>query len=94
LLAALIVCFVRIGLLSSQAWAQRITPWTPEGNIAALVDRGYQYGVPVEQVTPDGVSVELVAGAVSLTHGLVYWLIILTLVITGSSMIFRHRDVI
>jgi ABC-2 type transport system permease protein len=94
LLAALIVCFVRIGLLSSQAWAQRITPWTPEGNIAALVDRGYQYGVPVEQVTPDGVSVELVAGAVSLTHGLVYWLIILTLVITGASMIFRHRDVI
>jgi ABC-2 type transport system permease protein len=94
LLAALVVGFVRIGVLSSQAWAQRITPWTPEGNIAALVDRSYQYAVPVETMTPDGVSVELAEGAVSLTHGLVYWSIILTLVITGSLLIFRHRDVI
>jgi ABC-2 type transport system permease protein len=94
LLAAFVVCFVRIGVLGSQAWAQRITPWTPEGNIAALIDRGYKYAVPVEMVTPDGVTVELVEGAVSLTHGLVYWSIILTLVIMGSLLIFRHRDVI
>jgi ABC-2 type transport system permease protein len=73
LLAALAVCFVRIGVLRSEAWAQRITPWTPEGNIAALIE---------------------VEGAVSLTHGLVYWSIILTLVIMGSLLIFRHRDVI
>lgn len=94
LLAALVVCFVRIGVLGSQAWAQRITPWTPEGNIGALIDKGYNYAVPVEMVTPDGVTVELVEGAVSLTHGLVYWSIILTLVIMGSLLIFRHRDVI
>jgi hypothetical protein len=31
---------------------------------------------------------------VSLTHGLVYWSIILTLVIMFSLLIFRHRDVI
>ena len=49
LLAALVICFVRIGALSSQAWAQRITPWTPEGNLAAIVDRGYTYAVPVEE---------------------------------------------
>jgi ABC-2 type transport system permease protein len=94
LLAALVVCFVRIGVLGSQTWAQRITPWTPEGNIAALIDRGYTYAVPVEMVTPDGVTVDLVEGAVSLTHGLVYWSIILTLVIMGSLLIFRRRDVI
>ena len=94
LLEALVVCFVRIGVLGSQAWAQRITPWTPEGNIGALIDKGYNYAVPVEMVTPDGVTVELVEGAVSLTHGLVYWSIILTLVIMGSLLIFRHRDVI
>ena len=94
LLAALVVCFVRIGVLGSQAWAQRITPWTPEGNIGALIDKGYNYAVPVEMVTPDGVTVELVEGVVSLTHGLVYWSIILTLVIMGSLLIFRHRDVI
>ena len=39
-------------------------------------------------------AVELVESAVSLTHGLVYWSIILTLVIMGSLLIFRHRDVI
>jgi ABC-2 type transport system permease protein len=94
LLAALIVCFVRIGLLGSQAWAQRITPWTPEGNIAALIDSGYKYAVPVQTVTPDGVTVVLAEGAVSLTHGLIYWSIILTLVIIGSLLMFRHRDVI
>jgi ABC-2 type transport system permease protein len=94
LLAALVVGFVRIGVLGSQPWAQRITPWTPEGNIAALIDKGYNYAVPVEMVTPDGVTVELVEGAVSLTHGLVYWSIILTLVIMGSLLVFRHRDVI
>ena len=94
LLAALVACFVRNGVLGSQAWAQRITPWTPEGNIGALIDKGYNYAVPVEMVTPDGVTVELVEVAVSLTHGLVYWSIILTLVIMGSLLIFRHRDVI
>jgi ABC-2 type transport system permease protein len=94
LLAVLVVCFIRIGALSSQSWAQRITPWTPEGNIAALIDRGYTYAVPVEKVTREGVAVELVESAVSLTHGLVYWSIILTLVIMGSLLIFRHRDVI
>jgi ABC-2 type transport system permease protein len=94
LLAVLVVCFIRIAALSSQSWAQRITPWTPEGNIAALIDRGYTYAVPVEKVTREGVAVELVESAVSLTHGLVYWSIILTLVIMGSLLIFRHRDVI
>jgi hypothetical protein len=94
LLAALVVCFVRIGALGQQTWAQRITPLTPEGNIAALIDRGYTYAVPVEKVTRDGVAVELVESAVSLTHGLVYWSIILTLVIMFSLLIFRHRDVI
>jgi len=94
LLAVLVVCFIRIGALSSQSWAQRITPWTPDGNIAALIDRGYTYAVPVEKVTREGVAVELVESAVSLTHGLVYWSIILALVIMGSLLIFRHRDVI
>ena len=94
LLAALVVCFVRIGALGSQTWAQRITPWTPEGNIAALIDRGYTYAIPIEKVTREGVAVELVESAVSFTHGLVYWSIILTLVIMSSLLIFRHRDVI
>ncbi len=48
----------------------------------------------VEKVTPDGVHVELLERTVSFTHGMVYWSIILTLVILGSLLIFRRRDVI
>jgi ABC-2 type transport system permease protein len=94
LFAVIVVCFIRIVALSTQSWAQRITPWTPEGNIAALIDRGYTYTVPIEKVTREGVAIELAESAVSLTHGLVYWSIILTLVIMGSLLIFRRRDVI
>ena len=94
LLAILLIWFVRSGALSSQAWAQRITPWTPEGNLAAIVDRGYTYAVPVKKVTPDGVIVELVERGVSFTHGLVYWALLLTVVVIGSLLIFRRRDVV
>jgi ABC-2 type transport system permease protein len=94
LLAFAVVWFVRAGPLSSLAWAQRITPWTPEGNIAAIVDRGYTYSVPLEKVTPDGVNIEFVQHHVSFTHALVYWSILLALVVIGSLLIFRRRDVI
>jgi ABC-2 type transport system permease protein len=93
LLALVVVWFVRIGPLGSLAWAQRITPWTPDGNIAAIVDHGYRYSVPVENATSDGVNLDLVEHSVSLTHGVVYWSIVLGLLITCSLLIFRRRDV-
>lgn len=94
LLASVVVWFVRVGPLSSLAWAHRITPWTPEGNIAAIVDRGYRYTVPVERATPDGLTVDFMQQTVSLTHGAVYWSIVLPLIVLGSLLIFRRRDVI
>ena len=48
-IALVVVWFVRIGPLGSLAWAQRSTPWTPDGNISAIVDHGYTYSVPVER---------------------------------------------
>lgn len=93
LLALILTWFIRIGPLSSLGWAQRITPWTPDGNIAAIVDHGYTYSVPVEKATPDGVSLDVVEHAVSLTHGMVYWSITLALLITCSLLTFRRRDV-
>ena len=94
LLALILIWFIRIGPLSSLGWAQRITPWTPDGNIAAIVDHGYTYSVPVEKATPDGVSLDVVEHAVSLTHGMVYWSIALALLITCSLLIFHRRDVV
>jgi len=93
LLALVVVWFVRIGPLSSLGWAQRVTPWTPDGNIAAIVDRGYTYSVPVESATPGGAHLDLVEHTLSLTHGMVYWSIVLALLITCSLLIFRRRDV-
>ena len=70
LLGYLFVWFVRNAMLSEAAWAQRLTPWTPEGNLAAVVKGGHQYFVPSRSVGPDGVSVDYLERTVSLTHGL------------------------
>jgi len=94
LLALVVVWFVRIGPLSSLPWAQRITPWTPDGNILAIVDHGYSYSVPVERAPADGVNFDLIEHSVSLTHGVAYWSIILALLITCSLLAFRRRDVV
>ena len=71
-----------------------IRPWTPDGNIAAIVDHGYTYSVPVEKATPDGLSLDVVEEVVSVTHGVVYWSTALALLITCSLLIFRRRDVV
>jgi ABC-2 type transport system permease protein len=94
LLAFLVVSFVRIGPLSSLAWAQRVTPWTPEANLAAIVDRDYKYYVPVEKMTPNGVSMEFTEHSLSLSHGITYWAVLLLVVVAGSLLIFRRRDVL
>ena len=94
LLGYAVLWFVRSGPLGSLAWAQRLTPWTPEASLAAIVEHGYAYSVPIEKVTPEGASVEWVEQTVSLTHGAIYWSILITLVIIGSLLIFRRRDVV
>jgi ABC-2 type transport system permease protein len=94
LLGYLVVWFVRRGPLGSLAWAQRLTPWTPEASLAAIVERGYRYSVPIEKVTPEGASIEWVEHTMSFTHGAIYWSILLALAIIGSLLIFRRRDVI
>ena len=93
LLGYLFVWFVRNAILSESAWAQRLTPWTPEGNLAAVVRGRHQYFVPTRTVGPEGISVDYLARTVSLTHGLLYWAVLLTVVVVGTAVIFRRRDV-
>jgi ABC-2 type transport system permease protein len=93
LLGYLFVWFVRNAILSESAWAQRLTPWTPEGNLAAVVRGSHQYFVPSRTVGPNGMSIDYLERTVSLTHGLVYWAVLLTVVIVGTAVIFRRRDV-
>jgi ABC-2 type transport system permease protein len=88
-----VVWFLRMGILGEQPWTQRMTPWTPDGNLAAIVEHGFTYSVPVERVTSDGVDIDFVQHTVSLTHGAIYWSVLLALVVLGSLLIFRRRDV-
>jgi len=93
LLGYLFVWFVRNGPLGQAGWAQRLTPWTPEANLAAIVDRGYHYSVPIRSVGPDGLSVDFAERTVGLTHGLIFWGVLLLVIVVGSALIFRRRDV-
>jgi ABC-2 type transport system permease protein len=93
LLGYLFVWFVRNAILNEAQWAQRLTPWTPEGNLAAIVNRGYQYYLPIRSVGPDGVGVDYAERTVGFTHGLIFWGVLLAVMVVGSALIFRRRDV-
>ena len=93
LLGYLFVWFVRNGILGDTGWAARLTPWTPEGNISAIVSKKHLYYVPTQRVTAEGVAIDHVERSVTLLHGLTYWGILLAVIIIGTALIFRHRDV-
>ncbi len=93
LLAYLFVWFVRNAVLSDFEWAARLAPWTPEGNLSAVVDKGTTYEVPVRQLTPEGMNTDYVERTISFAHGLTYWGIVLAGLIVGAALIFRRRDV-
>jgi ABC-2 type transport system permease protein len=94
LLGYAIVWFLRMSVLANQAWVQRSIPWTPEANLAAIVQHGYTYSVPIQKVTADGMNIDFVERTLSFTHGAVYWSALIALVILGSLLIFGRRDVI
>lgn len=93
LLGYLFVWFVRNTALAETGWAQRLVPWTPEANLAAVINNGYAYFVPVRTVGPDGVSFDYLERTVSLNHGLVFWGVLLAVVVLGTAIVFRRRDV-
>ncbi len=92
LLGYLFVWFVR-SVLGGIGWVQRLVPWTPEGTLAAIVEKGHSYSVEIERQTPDGLAYDYVERHVSLAHGLVYWLVLLVVAVVGSWLVFRRRDV-
>jgi len=93
LLGYLFVMFVRRGLLAEIEWAQRLHPWTPEGNIGAIVEKKYTYEVMVRTMTSDDGGYDFIAKTISRAHGLTFWGVVLLVVIAGALLIFRRRDV-
>jgi hypothetical protein len=45
-------------------------------------------------MTPNGVSMEFTEHSLSLSHAITYWAVLLLVVIAGSLLIFRRRDVL
>lgn len=66
LLGYLFVLFVRTTILFEQAWAQRLTRWTPEGNLAAIIEKGYTYAIPRKAATAEGIQVDYLERQISL----------------------------
>jgi len=93
LLGYLFVWFVRNGILGESGWAARLTPWTPEGNISAIVSTKHIYYVQTPRVTAEGVAIDNLERSVSLVHGLAYWGILLAVIIAATALVFRRRDV-
>jgi ABC-2 type transport system permease protein len=93
LLGYLFIWFVRVGLLSQLGLAQRLTPWSPEGNLQAIVENGHKYFVPIRRLTVEGETLDAVERTISLAHGVVYWAVLLLVVVVGALLVFRRRDV-
>ena len=93
LLGYLFIWFVRNGILGESGWAARLTPWSPEGNISAIVSTKHIYYIQTQRVTAEGVMFDQVEQSVNLVHGLTYWGILLAVVIVGTGLIFRRRDI-
>jgi ABC-2 type transport system permease protein len=93
LLGYLFVWFVRLAALRTFSAAQEATRWSPEGNIQAIVNNGYTYLVPVRRLTAEGEVLDTVERSISLTQGVIYWSALLAVVVVGSLVVFRRRDV-
>jgi len=93
LLGYLFLWFLRMVVLGQQAWAQRLTRWSPDANLAAIVENGHTYFVPVRRLTEGGVTIDFVERTVGLTQGLLYWALLLSGLIIVALVLFRRRDV-
>jgi ABC-2 type transport system permease protein len=93
LLGYLFIWFVRVGLLGELSFAQRLTPWSPEANLQAIVENGHKYAIPIHRLAEEGEIVDTVERTISLAHGIVYWAVLLVVVVVGSLLVFRRRDV-
>lgn len=92
LLGYLFLWFVREIIAGFLSWPSRLAPWTPESNLAAILNKGTTYEVITGSIMSEE-GPDFVQRTISLTHGLVYWAVLLAVLVVGSLLIFRRRDV-
>lgn len=87
LLGYLVIFIVKSTLQFSQIWLQKLTPWFPDSNLSVIVNKGVEYEVVTNAETYDSVTRQI-----SLTHGLVYWILLAAVIVVVSGLVFRRRD--
>jgi ABC-2 type transport system permease protein len=92
LLGGIFLTYVRLILAFSSRWAERLSPWSPEVNLAAILDRGTTYQVSAGPGAPVD-SGGYVDKALSFGHGMGYWAVVVAVLIVAAFLVFRRRDV-
>lgn len=92
LLGGVFVLYVRIILTFGSRWAQRLSRWSPEVNLQAVLDNGATYTIDAGS-GPIGEDYRTIEKTLSLVHGLGYWAVVLAVAITLTWLVFRRRDV-
>ena len=94
LLGGLFALYVRTILAFSSRWAQRLSPWSPDVNLQAVLNQGTTYVVSSGSGSGiEGENYANVEKTLSLMHGLGYWSVVLALLIAVTWYVFRRRDV-
>lgn len=73
-------------------WRDRVTQWSPEGNLRAILEGCYEYMQPVQRITTEGMLYDFTPQQVTMAQGLTYWGILLLVVTVTALTVFRHRD--
>ena len=82
-----------VGVLYLIPGFERLAGWLPEHNIAAYLNNGTTYNIPVDRVTEHGVVTDFVERTLPFAQGLVYLSVLVGVVAAGSLLAFRRRDV-
>jgi ABC-2 type transport system permease protein len=90
LLGYMFVYLVRTVLGQFVPFISELARWTPEANLSAILSKSYTFLVIRRGAGGD---MEPVERTIGLAHGLVYWGALLTVLIIGSAVVFRRRDV-
>jgi len=92
-LGYLVVAFVLRPLSITVPALQGLPPWMPDHNLLAFLQHGETYFLEIETATAQGSEYSQVERHITFGHSAVYWLVVAVVVVAGSALVFRRRDV-
>jgi ABC-2 type transport system permease protein len=92
-LGYLLLAFVLSAFTQSIAALQGLIPWLPENNVLAFLDHGYTYQTYVNTITDQGTEQTSVEHTLTFAHSSIYWAVIMVVLVVGTLLLFRRRDV-